>query len=83
MIVEVQNDLFLDIYNLATANMKAKEIKSFSEKYFQMLESEDVDLEDLLDLDDSDYNRETDFHKHLSLYLEIPEEDEIEVEDYD
>jgi hypothetical protein len=48
-----------------------------------MLESEDVDLEDLLDLDDSDYNRETDFHKHLSLYLEIPEEDELEVEDYD
>lgn len=82
MIVEVQNELFLDIYNLSIANMKSKEIKLFSEKYFQMLESEEIDLDDLLDLDESDYNRETEFHKHLSSYLEIPE-DEIEIEDYD
>lgn len=83
MIVEVQDELFIDVYNLATANMKTKEIKAFSESYFQRLEQEDVVLEDLLELDDSDFNRESDFHKYLSIYLEMPEEEEFDLEDCD
>lgn len=73
MSAEIQNDMLIDIYNNAISFMKSKDIQSFSESYFRILESEDVDLYELLDITDfSDDDNE--FHKQLEAYLDSGEE---------
>jgi len=71
MSAELQDDTIIDIYNNAITYMKSKDIQSFSEAYFRILESEDVDLNILLDVTDNDDNE---FHKNLNDYLN-PDED--------
>lgn len=76
MSAEIQNDMLIDIYNNAISYMKSKDIQSFSESYFRILESEDVDLYELLDITDTGdlHDEDNEFHKYLLLYLEEPEE---------
>lgn len=76
MSAELQNDTLVDIFNLATVNMKQKEIQRFAEDYFRLLESEDVDLDTLLEITDTGdlHGDDNEFHKYLLLYLEEPEE---------
>lgn len=73
MSAEIQNDMIIDIYNNAIAFMKSKDIQIFSESFFRILESEDVDLYELLDI--TDYGDEdNEFHKQLDSYLNSGEE---------
>lgn len=82
MSAEIQDDSLIDIFNYAIENMKPAEIKKFSEHYFRILESEDVDLDVLLDNSETGFGDESDFHKYLSDYLGYDDEDVEEEEDY-
>ena len=83
MSAELQNDTFVEIFNMAVVFMKPKEIQQFAGNYFRILETEDVDLEQLLENTDTGFEEDNEFHKYLAEYLKEPEESYEEEEDFE
>lgn len=81
MSAELQDDTIIDIYNNAVSYMKSKDATDFSQFFFNLLESEDVDLDVLLDVSDNGCEEDNDFHKALENYLNNEAEDYDDEED--
>ena len=86
MRTEVELEFFLDLWVSATSFMKPKDVKKFTERYFQILETFDIDLNDLLNIatDDivSDEDNGASFTKMLEEYLDDGDDDYEDGEDW-
>ena len=79
MRTEVELEFFLDLWVATTSYLKPKDIKKYTEKYFQLLETFDIDLDELLDVasdyDDVSDNVSDSFATMLDEYLNEDDND--------